>query len=521
MGKENQLDNFLKVIVNSSFLVLIGLILSKIISYIYRIIIARYFGPEVYGVFSLAVIISGWFITFAGLGLAEGVIRYLILYENKKNGAKSRFVFKYIKRVTLISSIILGFALFIFAGLISERIFDNPDLTIFLRWFSLIVPLTAMSHLYLSSLRAYRKIGWYSFILNVLQNGVKVLVILLLLIGSVTVSSILISYTLAVLAMLICGWLVLKKTVPDMYKKETKSISEKEKSKIKKSLIHYSLPLLFFNIMYVLFYWLDSVFLGYYRGATPVGLYNSAVPLALLLATVPEIFVQVFLPIITKSYVKGDHSLVTELTKQVAKWIFIINLPILVVLLLFPTFILNLLFGPSFVAAANALRILAVGSFLSTSLVISQQVAYAQGKSRLFVKCLVIAAIINVFLNVVLIPRDYILGFANQSGLVGASIAAAFSFIILNLMISLSLTGLKIETLPFRRKMANVVLAMIPAAAFFYFYSTKTTFNLTNFLIGSLIFGLIYLALIFVFKAFDKNDLLIVNAFARKIKKFK
>ena len=59
MEENEKIDNSLKLIVKSSLVVFIGIFASKILSYIYRIVIARSpgFGPEAYGIFSLAVIV--------------------------------------------------------------------------------------------------------------------------------------------------------------------------------------------------------------------------------------------------------------------------------------------------------------------------------------------------------------------------------------------------------------------------------------------------------------------------------
>ncbi len=66
-SSSSEINTGLKMLAKSSMIVLIGIFLSKLFTYIYRIVIARYFGPEVYGVFSLALIILGFFIAFSSL----------------------------------------------------------------------------------------------------------------------------------------------------------------------------------------------------------------------------------------------------------------------------------------------------------------------------------------------------------------------------------------------------------------------------------------------------------------------
>ena len=64
--KENKdISSHLKVIAKTSLIVFVGLLVSKILTYLYRIIIARYFGPEIYGLFSLALTIVSLFIIIA------------------------------------------------------------------------------------------------------------------------------------------------------------------------------------------------------------------------------------------------------------------------------------------------------------------------------------------------------------------------------------------------------------------------------------------------------------------------
>ena len=102
-----KLDTALKSIVKSSVLVFMFLVLSKIISYFYRIIIARYFGPEVYGALSLAIMISGFFIIFSVLGLDEGLLRFIPFYRGKKKNKKISVIFNFSFKLVLGLSLIL------------------------------------------------------------------------------------------------------------------------------------------------------------------------------------------------------------------------------------------------------------------------------------------------------------------------------------------------------------------------------------------------------------------------------
>ena len=72
-GNQLEIEKNLNLIAKSSIFVFGAIIISKIFTYLYRIVIARYYGPEVYGLFSLGIMIFGFFVAFASLGFSEGM----------------------------------------------------------------------------------------------------------------------------------------------------------------------------------------------------------------------------------------------------------------------------------------------------------------------------------------------------------------------------------------------------------------------------------------------------------------
>src|SRR3990167_5022972 len=104
--KDEEITKGLNLILKSSIIVLAGFILSKIFGYVYRIIIARHFGPEIYGLFSLATLIVGWVVAVAGLGFTEGILRYASLYRGKNELNKIRYVFRFSSKILLLSTIL-------------------------------------------------------------------------------------------------------------------------------------------------------------------------------------------------------------------------------------------------------------------------------------------------------------------------------------------------------------------------------------------------------------------------------
>ncbi len=509
-----EVDKNLKLLAKTSLIVFVGVALSKVLGYIYRIVVARYFGPEIYGIFSLALMVLGWFVVFSSLGLSEGVLRYISLYRGENKDKKIRYVFKFSLTILTISSITAGILLFFLSNIIAIKIFHAPDLILFLRLFSILVPLTVLFYPLLSTIRAFEKISSFSFIYNILQNIVKVAFLALFVLIGLNSNSIIYSYILGIFSMLIAGFYVCKYKIPGLFLKS--NLKKQEKSEISKNLFSYSLPLLFYGAISSIFYWVDSFFLGVFKTAEQVGFYNAAIPIALLLGIVPELFAQLFFPLITKEYSRKKMDLIKELSQQLGKWIFILNLPVFILIILFPGAVINLLFGAEYLVASEALRILAIGALLNSLFSVSQQLLSMAGKTKLFLFNIILASLMNIVLNYIFIPMNKILFIENSLGINGAALATTISITFLNLLFIFQAKKY-VSIVPVRRKMINIaVVSIIPILLLFYLRS-KIPINLfTLGLLGSL-FVLSYFVLILVTKGLDKNDIMILKTIKARI----
>jgi O-antigen/teichoic acid export membrane protein len=174
------------------------------------------------------------------------------------------------------------------------------------------------------------------------------------------------------------------------------------KNEIIKNLFIYSWPLIFLGLLTSVFSWIDSFIIGFFKDATSVGIYNVAVPIAMFLIIVPSLFISLFFPMVTKEFAKKDIALVKEISKQVGKWIFILNLPIIILLFLFPGAIVNLLFGPDYVlkSVETSIRFLSLGLFFYSISMISENLLSMIGKSKQILINLSISSILNVLLNI-------------------------------------------------------------------------------------------------------------------------
>ena len=504
-NEQTKVDQGLKLLVKSSIIVFIGLFFSKILLYVYRIIIARYFGPEVYGLFALSTAILGWFIAFSSFGLSEGILRYVSFYRGKKQNKKIRYIFK-ISLVTLIfSSIISGLLLFSLSEFISIAIFHNADLIIFLKIFSVIIPIALLSNIFLSTLRAFELISWHSFISNILENAIKLIFLIFLIILGLKSQSIIFSYFSGFLAALLAAYFVCKYKIKTVFEKF--KLEKRIKKKVMTDFFSYSWPFMFITLVTFIFHWTDSFVIGYFKTASDVGFYNAAIPLISLFGVTSELFVRLFFPLITREYARKNILLIKELSKQVGKWIFILNLPLFIFIFLFPGAIINILFGEEYLVASSALRILSFVGLFSTISFISVNLINMAGKSKLIMINLIIASIINLFLNILLIPKY---------GINGAAYATLFSNTLFYLTLSIQVKKM-FNFIPIRRKIIKIFLISFIPTILLVFIKEIVPLNLLSIILLGISFFLLYLFLIFITNCFDRNDIMILKSFKKRL----
>ena len=498
--KDSELNKSLKMLAKSSLVVLIAIILSKALAYVYRIVVARYYGPEVYGLLTLSLMLFAWFSLLANLGLGSGILRYLSFYRGKKDDNKVSYLTKYFLSFLFITGIISGLLLFIFSDLIALQIFNNQELSLFLKIFAFIIPLASLKNVFLQIMQSHEKIGAFTFASKILNNLVQVIVLITLLyigIGSVNIP---ISYLSAALVTLLFSYIFCRFTFSKIFTNKPK-----KNKKIIREIFAYSWPLVFFGFSMSLLHQVDSFMIGLFISVTEVGYYSAAVPIALLITTSVELFNHLFFPLVIKEYAAGRKDVVKQLSQQTGKWVYLISLPLFILLIVFPGTFINLLFGAEYLVAENALRFLAIGAMFTSVFEISKRLILMEGKSKTILKITLIVLVINIILNSILIPL---------LGITGAAIATMLSFVFLGLLFALE-SWKHLRIVPIRRKMINLTLVGLLLALILYSIKGMINTPIGIVLAGSA-FILAYILLLFITGCLDKNDKLILDQVKRK-----
>ena len=138
------------------------------------------------------------------------------------------------------------------------------------------------------------------------------------------------------------------------------------------------------------------------------------------------------------------------------------------------------------------------------------------GKSRIIFYDILIATSINIFLNILLVPKPTIFGLDNLSGINGAAIATMISVIIFNFLFLFQAKHY-LSVIPLRRKMFNVFLASLAPFLFLVLIRRLIEITLVGVILLSLFFYLAYIFLLFFLKGFDFNDVVVLKDVIKKL----
>jgi O-antigen/teichoic acid export membrane protein len=199
--------------------------------------------------------------------------------------------------------------------------------------------------------------------------------------------------------------------------------------------------------------WLDTLLLGFFANPD-IGVYNVATRLVTVAVFVLAPLNAAFGPYLAHLYHQGRMDEVRRSYAAVTGWVIRLSLPAFAVLLAFPDELLRL-FGGAFAAGAVVTVILAAGQLVNAATGPCGTVLNMSGRVALNMWDNLAALVLNVLLNLVLIPAY---------GIVGAAIAWAASLAVVNIARVFQVRRL-IQAFPVSRGMATGLLAGVAALA--------------------------------------------------------
>ncbi len=169
-----------------------------------------------------------------------------------------------------------------------------------------------------------------------------------------------------------------------------------------KSVLHV-FALVFVTSIYVN---LNTVMLGFMQNNESVGFFTTATKITSLCLGVMAALQSVMIPQMSNLVALGRTSEFSALAQKSLSFSLFISLPMSVGVFLTAHYLIILLAGPSYLPAIMTLQIISSIIFMiGISGVLGMQILYPKGKENIVIKSTALGAIVNVLLNIFLIPR--------------------------------------------------------------------------------------------------------------------
>jgi O-antigen/teichoic acid export membrane protein len=143
--------------------------------------------------------------------------------------------------------------------------------------------------------------------------------------------------------------------------------------------------------------------------AASVGLFSAPYKITQSLSILPQTLTIALFPYFSRLAKSSHHDLFDAYEKNL-KFMYLLSVPIVVVFVILDQTVMSLLFGEKFNDARRAFQILSLNIVLLFQTSQFVYVFSSLGKQRLFTKCSIVGLIINIVVDIILIPRYDLVG---------------------------------------------------------------------------------------------------------------
>lgn len=498
------LNDSLVKIAKGAGIAFVGSLVGLFFGFIGRVLIAR-FGTEAdYGVFSLALVILSICAVIGTLGLQEGAARSIAYARGKNDSERVQKLIPASVQFGLLASISLSIIVFFTSDIIASKIFHDAALAFPLKIFAFGIPFFTLIHVFVSTFRGFDDIKPTVYFRNILRSLLFPAFLLPVIFLSLPFTSVYYAFLASLVISCVALIVYAVKRLPSPVELASKAIT----NPVAKELLFFSLPLLGVAMLGLIIAWTDTLMLGGLRTSVDVGLYNAAHPLAQFISAPLGAMLLIYMPVTSGLYAQGSMLEIRRNFSILTKWLCSATLPLFLILFLFPETVLSFLFGASYASAATALRILSLGFIINNFLGPNRGTLIAMGKVRFIMWATLATAVLNVGLNIALIP---------PLGIEGAAIASIAAITSINLIICWKLHSLS-GAQPLSKNLIKPILASLAIVFLIYFISTSfLTITLWMLPLLFILYYAIYGLAILLTKSFDPEDITMLLAIEKRV----
>jgi O-antigen/teichoic acid export membrane protein len=388
-------------ILKGSAIALILRVLSAMVSFIVAASITRNLGTEQAGLYFYATSLIVLLVSLCGLGLNNTVLKYVSIFHNQKDNDKLNGV---------VNKSILWIVTFSFFIIILIAIYLNSfyhslaqdHLYLFLFLFT--IPSLAITALISHAIQAKGNVAASMIIAGLIQPLSFLLINLLIKPKDITglAECYLISVTFALLVCLIY-WV----------RRNNFTLNINFESKV---LLASCSSLLVFQVFQQFNTVIGQLFLGVWGTNTEIAIFAVSIKVATLTSFIMFAVNRVVAPKFASLYADNDMEGLRKAVIQSKLIMLVATLPLILILLIFPEFILSL-FGTEYIANVTILRVLALVQFFSVWVGSVSYLLIMTGQEKSHRNNVIISTVLSSIIGCIIVPYHPLWGAVIISGL--------------------------------------------------------------------------------------------------------
>lgn len=395
-------------------------VMGMAVQYLFILLVSRWYGAGVIGIYSISIAALRISMLVGRAGLDNALVKFIAQYAANERWDLVKRIYGMAIRVAIPCGLLVSLILFLLAPILAINVFKKKELAVTLRIIAVSVLPAILMHLNAASLRGLKRIKEYSFLLNMAQFLFALLAVLA---GKSLLED---AYAPVTAFALGTGAAVIISFALGTRQWRTKKEKPAKEGITTGPLMKVAFPMLLSGSYSLFLAWSGTMVLGIFCPVEEVGVYEVVIKVSALITFTLTSINSIAASKFSESYASGDMDGFRKVAAYSKRLIFWTTFPVGAAILLFPTPIIGL-FGESIRdvgGGPTALTILVLGYFVNA---VSGPVGTILNMTRhqvTYQNILLGAAVLNVVLCVVLIPR---------LGIHGAAIAGAISMAAWNL----------------------------------------------------------------------------------------
>ena len=402
-------DQAIRDVVKGASIVYVGLFVELLIAFVAQVIAARYLSVSDFGGITTGTALLNVGAIVGGLGLAAGLTRYLPRVDDDQKRALTTTGVV----VTGVMSFAIGIVISLNASYIARGVFGDASVTTSIRIFGAAIPFAALLNVAIGGIRG-QKLPFHRVVVkNLLQPVSRIVLVIVAVMYGLGQTGMASAYAIPYVVSAAIALVLLYRSLP--------SSSFSLDTDLTVEVANYSLPFTITRVAGFVYRSIDIFLILHFMGSFAVGVYGVAYAATSFMGMLSTAFNFLGTPVASELEHGGDVEEVMSVFRSVARWLVIGSVCVFIPIGVFSTEFITVIYSQRYASGGLALTILAAGFAVKNVLLVYAPILEALGRSKVLSFNSVAAAVSNLILNVVLIPRY---------GIIGAAIATVLSFLL-------------------------------------------------------------------------------------------